>query len=94
MFIAGRQVGASAFSPRGAACVEAESGKTGKRGSEGVGGVGVGSPNPSGEETSPLRLGLFFAPVERYVYRRAVCPKPCAPEEHYVPICLNQDSQD
>ena len=55
-----------------------------KAGKRGVGGVGVGSPNPLGEETSPLRLGLFFAPEERYVYRRAICPKPCAPEEHHV----------
>ena len=51
-----------------------------------VGSVGVGSPNPSGGGTPPLRLGLFFAPAERYVYRRAICPKPCAPEEHHVPF--------
>ena len=48
--------------------------------------VGVGSPNPSGGGTPPLRLGLFFAPAERYVYRRAICPKPCAPAEHYVGV--------
>ena len=61
--------------------------KTGKWESESV---GVGSPNPLGEETSPLRSGLFFAPAERYVYSRAICPKPCTPAECNVPICLNR----
>jgi hypothetical protein len=41
--------------------------------------VGVGSPNPLGEH-------LVFAPEERYVYRRAICPKHRAPERSTMSI--------
>ena len=75
-------------------CHLSESGFSGLKDWQGIGNeearesesVGVGSPNPSGGGTPPLRLGLFFAPEERHVYRRAICPKPCAPEEHHVPF--------
>ena len=52
--------------------------------------VGVGSPNPLGKETSPLRwmshLGFLMplAPEGRYVYSRATPNIPKAPEGRHV----------
>ena len=73
------------------------SGKTGsgRRGSEGVWRrrgwvpqpVGRGNPAPTIADISVTGDSILpLAPAERYVYRRAICPKPCAPAEHYVGV--------